>query len=48
MLEILVTDKGAINDIAAWAKSGGHTIIDQKEEDGVFTFIFKKHNKISE
>ena len=24
VLEVLVTDKGALNDIPAWAKSGGH------------------------
>ena len=48
VLEVLVTDKGALNDIPAWAKSGGHTILDQKEEAGVFTSIFKKHNENSE
>ena len=24
VLEVLVTDKGALSDIPAWAKSGGH------------------------
>lgn len=28
VLEVLVTDKGALSDIPAWAKSGGHSIID--------------------
>ena len=32
VLEVLVTDKGALSDIPAWAKSGGHSI------------ILKKHN----
>lgn len=42
VLEVLVTDKGALSDIPAWAKSGGHSIIDQKEEDGVTFFYIKK------
>ena len=42
VLEVVVTDKGALNDIPAWAKSGGHSIIDQKEEDGVNFFYIKK------
>ena len=42
ILEVLVTDKGALSDIPAWAKSGGHSIIDQKEEDGVIFFYIKK------
>ena len=42
VLEVLVTDKGALSDIPAWAKSGGHSIIDQKEEDGVIFFYIKK------
>ena len=40
VLEVLVTDKGALSDIPAWAKSGGHTIIDQKEEDGVLFLLY--------
>lgn len=42
VLEVFVTDKGALNDIPAWAKSGGHSIIDQKEEDGVIFFYIQK------
>ena len=42
VLEVLITDKGALSDIPAWAKSGGHSIIDQKEEDGVIFFYIKK------
>ncbi len=30
VLEVLVTDKGALNDIPAWVKSGGHTLVEQK------------------
>ena len=42
VLEVLATDKGALNDFAAWAKSGGHTILEQKEEDEVLTFYIQK------
>ena len=42
ILEIQTTDKGSVADLSAWAKSGGHAMIDQKEEAGVFTFWIKK------
>lgn len=42
VLEVLVTDKGALNDFAAWSKSSGHTILEQKEEDGVLYFYIQK------
>ncbi|MFD1779330.1 sulfurtransferase TusA family protein [Fredinandcohnia salidurans] len=42
VLEVLATDKGAKNDLTAWASSIGHEILDSKEEDGVFKFYIKK------
>ena len=42
VLKVLATDKGALNDFAAWAKSGGHTILEQKEEAGVLSFYIQK------
>lgn len=42
VLEVHVTDKGALNDFGAWAKAGGHTILEQKEEAGVLTFYIQK------
>ncbi|WP_413361889.1 sulfurtransferase TusA family protein [Lysinibacillus sp. 3P01SB] len=42
VLEVFVTDKGALNDFAAWAKAGGHTILEQKEAAGVLTFYIQK------
>ncbi len=42
ILEIHATDKGAKSDLAAWAKSGGHDLLDQSEENGVFKFWIKK------
>lgn len=40
--EILATDKGAKADMTAWAKSGGHELLDTQEEDGVLKFWIKK------
>lgn len=42
VLEVHVTDKGALNDFAAWAKAGNHTILEQKEEAGVYMFYIQK------
>ncbi len=42
VLEVQVTDKGALADIPAWAKAGGHIILDQAEEAGVITFFIQK------
>ncbi|KSU63221.1 hypothetical protein AS034_02905 [[Bacillus] enclensis] len=42
ILEVQTTDKGAKSDLTAWAKSGGHELVDSKEENDVFTFWIKK------
>ena len=42
ILEVLVTDKGALNDFSAWAKSGKYTILEQTEEAGVLKFYIQK------
>lgn len=42
VLEVLATDKGALSDIPAWAKSGGHTIVEQKAEEDVLYFYIQK------
>ncbi|WP_203333765.1 sulfurtransferase TusA family protein [Planococcus beigongshangi] len=42
ILEILATDKGAKADMTAWAKSGGHELLDTIEEDGVLKFWIRK------
>ncbi|TLS38019.1 sulfurtransferase TusA family protein [Pseudalkalibacillus caeni] len=42
ILEVIATDKGAKSDLTAWAKSGGHELVDSKEENGVFSFYIKK------
>lgn len=42
VLEIHATDKGAKSDLTAWAKSGGHELVDHTEENDVFKFWIKK------
>ncbi|MGO4371442.1 sulfurtransferase TusA family protein [Paenibacillus sp. 2TAB19] len=42
VLEIHATDKGAKNDLAAWAKSTGNEIVDHQEEGEVLKFWLRK------
>ncbi|OAH59703.1 MULTISPECIES: sulfurtransferase TusA family protein [Bacillaceae] len=42
ILEVQTTDKGAKSDLTAWAKSMGHTLLNSKEEEDVFTFYIQK------
>lgn len=42
VLEIHTTDKGSKSDLTAWARSGGHDLMQQTEEDGVYKFWIKK------
>ena len=42
VLEIHTTDKGAKNDLSAWAKSGGHELLQFEEEKEVLKFWIKK------
>ena len=42
ILEVHVTDKGALADMPAWARAGGHTILDQSEDAGVLKFFIQK------
>lgn len=42
VLEIHSTDKGAKNDLTAWAVSGGHDLLNFQEEYEVLKFWIKK------
>lgn len=42
VLEIHTTDKGAKNDLTAWAKSGGHELLKHEVENDVLKFWIKK------
>ncbi len=42
IVEIHATDKGAKNDLSAWAQSGGHELIKHEEDSDVLKFWIKK------
>ena len=42
VLEIHATDKGSKADLSAWAKSGGHELLQDTEEKGVLKFWIRK------
>lgn len=42
VLEVQVTDRGALLDIPAWAQSTGHRVVSQEENDKVITFYIEK------
>ncbi|GAA0330428.1 sulfurtransferase TusA family protein [Bacillus carboniphilus] len=42
VLEIHATDKGAKNDLSAWASSGGHELVKHEEDGDVLKFWIKK------
>lgn len=42
ILEVHATDKGAKSDLTAWAKSGGHELLKDTEENDVLKFWIKK------
>jgi tRNA 2-thiouridine synthesizing protein A len=42
ILEVHATDKGAKNDLKAWAQAVGHELLADTEENGVLKFWIKK------
>ncbi|MFN7249429.1 MAG: sulfurtransferase TusA family protein [Anaerobacillus sp.] len=42
VLEIHATDKGAKNDLTAWAKSTGHELVADTAENDVYKFWIRK------
>lgn len=42
ILEIHTTDKGAKNDLTAWAQSGGHELVKYDTDTDVLKFWIKK------
>jgi TusA-related sulfurtransferase len=42
VLEVLVTDRGALSDIPSWAKTTGNTLVEQDERGGAFRFVLRK------
>ncbi|MFC7442981.1 sulfurtransferase TusA family protein [Laceyella putida] len=42
ILELHTTDSGALSDIPAWAKTAGHQVKEQSEDNGVYKFWIQK------
>lgn len=42
ILELHTTDSGSLSDIPAWAKTSGHQVVKQNEENGVQKFWIQK------
>jgi tRNA 2-thiouridine synthesizing protein A len=42
VLEVLATDPGSLTDFPAWAKTTGHQLIEQTQDDGVFRYVVRK------
>ncbi len=42
IMELVTTDKGAINDFQAWARQNNHELLIMEEENGVLRFLVKK------
>ncbi len=42
ILEVHSTDKGAVSDLAAWAKTSGHDLLQHQQEDNVYKFWIQK------
>jgi len=42
VLEMIATDPGSVNDMAAWSHRTGHEILEHKQDNGSFIFYIKK------
>ncbi len=42
VVEVLVTDPGALQDFPAWCRSTGNELIDTIKEDGAIRFLLRK------
>lgn len=40
-LEVFCTDPGALNDIPAWCRINGHTVINSHENNALVTILIK-------
>ena len=42
VIELHVTDRGALNDLPAWSSNAGHTLLKTEQEDKLIKFWIKK------
>jgi len=45
ILRVSATDPGSKKDFEGWAKNGGHTLLEVKEENGVYIYTIRKGMK---
>ena len=41
-LEVLASDPGAPADFEAFCRTGGHTMVEQSQADGVYRFLIRR------
>ncbi len=46
-LEVLATDPGAAADFKAFCQTTGHTLVETREDAGVFAFVIRKKGTVS-
>ena len=44
ILEVVCTDPGALNDVPAWSRINGHTIVSTNQTDDLITIIIEVGN----
>jgi tRNA 2-thiouridine synthesizing protein A len=43
LMELLATDPGSVKDIAAWCRSTGNVLVEQRTDDtGVYHFVIRR------
>jgi tRNA 2-thiouridine synthesizing protein A len=42
LLEVLATDPGSVKDFAAWTRTTGNALVEQRTEDGVYHFVIRR------
>jgi len=42
LLEVRATDPAAVKDFAAFCEATGHTLVETKEDAGIFVFLMRK------
>jgi len=42
VLKLIATDPGSVNDMAAWTRRTGNTLLDSEKQTGEFVFYIRK------
>ena len=42
LVEVLATDPGSVKDFAAWARSTGNALVEQRADGGVYRFVLRR------